>query len=194
MGIKDFHVGETIFQDQQSQPAGILAYLYLLEQGGVNYASKGCWPSPSTGLSGCYDHSLDGILTPLSPHGTHTTPKHKTQNTHTHTQRLHTEPTGAWWAYKAYTDSVQGVRVSGGTSNSTVIQFANINGSSAQILYAYFYTMTDQMPTINIQATMSHVDKLPFVPPGATNISVSIQSIPDTGNLFFFFGFIFFCI
>jgi len=129
--------------------------------------------------------SMESLLpSPLMVHTQHQNTKHKT---HTHTQRLHTEPTGAWWAYKAYTDSVQGVRVSGGTSNSTVIQFANINGSSAQILYAYFYTMTDQMPTINIQATMSHVDKLPFVPPGAANISVSIQSIPDTGNLFFFF-------
>jgi hypothetical protein len=73
LGVKKLMVTETLRSSEWLRPASILAYREALEAGGADATARACWKW-ATGKSGCFDGSMDGLLTDRD------------------------EPRAAWWA------------------------------------------------------------------------------------------------
>ena len=56
LNLREIHVNEYIGEVDQYRPAELLAFLFYLERGGADYASRSCWGRH------CEDNSIDGII------------------------------------------------------------------------------------------------------------------------------------
>jgi xylan 1,4-beta-xylosidase len=71
--LNEIHVNEYVGEVDQYRPAELLAFLFYLERGGADYASRSCWGSH------CEDNSIDGIIDPRTR-----------------------EPRAQWWVHAYY--------------------------------------------------------------------------------------------
>lgn len=112
--IKEVHINESVGYLTQYQPGDIVSYLYYLEKGKADAASKACWPD-SQSSENCFNNTLDGLLTPGS-----------------------FEPRAAWWVYKIYADGVDS-RVKSVSTDSQVVALASKarGNQKAQVLLGY---------------------------------------------------------
>jgi xylan 1,4-beta-xylosidase len=114
LNIKEIHINESVGYLTQYQPGDIVSYLYYLEKGRADAASKACWPD-SQSSANCFNNTLDGLLTPKS-----------------------FEPRAAWWVYKIYADGVDSRVKSESTDPRVVALASNARGSQkAQVLIGY---------------------------------------------------------
>jgi len=56
LGLTEIHVNEYVGEVDQYRPAELLAFLFYLEHGGADFASRSCWGRH------CEDNSIDGII------------------------------------------------------------------------------------------------------------------------------------
>src|SRR5262249_48876558 len=82
LNFQEIHINEVIGNQDQYRPGEILGSFYYLEAGGADGACKACWRA-SDGTSNCGNHTLDGLIFPI-------------------TSQLR----AGWWAYKLYADGV----------------------------------------------------------------------------------------
>jgi xylan 1,4-beta-xylosidase len=71
--LNEIHVNEYVGEVDQYRPAELLAFLFYLERGGADYASRSCWGRH------CEDNSIDGIIDPATR-----------------------EPRAPWWVHALY--------------------------------------------------------------------------------------------
>lgn len=58
--LREIHVNEYVGEVDQYRPAELLAFLFYLERGQADYASRSCWARH------CEDNSIDGIIDPVT--------------------------------------------------------------------------------------------------------------------------------
>src|SRR5579871_3681832 len=63
INISQIDINEILEPTDQYNPGVIVHYMAALERAQVNGAAKACWDE-STGVSQCWNDSLDGLLTP----------------------------------------------------------------------------------------------------------------------------------
>jgi hypothetical protein len=80
LNIKEIHINEVVGSKNQYRPGDIVGYLYYLEMGRADAASKACWPNFENSEN-CFNKSLDGLIDPNTD-----------------------QPRAAWWVYKIYAD------------------------------------------------------------------------------------------
>lgn len=157
LGIRQIQVNEIIGPSAQYRPGEILGYFDALERGGADGACKGCW-NDSKGGSNCGTNTLDGILMPDTP-----------------------QPRAAWWAYKAYADTVPS-RVLSRSSDRSVVAFAasgDAQGASV-VVGAFAYGDYTRGP-IPVMVRLQNISRLPFAGAGR-RVHVKVEKIPDMGE------------
>lgn len=71
--LSEIHVNEYVGEVDQYRPAELLAFLFYLERGGADFASRSCWSRH------CEDNSIDGIIDAATR-----------------------QPRAAWWVHALY--------------------------------------------------------------------------------------------
>ena len=150
LGIKKIEINEIIGPSAQYEPGEILGYFSNLERGGADGACKGCWDN------NCGNATLDGILTP---------------DTH--------QPRAAWWAYKAYADSVGG-RIWSEATDVHLAAFAARSGASAQVVFGTF-AYQNAPPVSDVRLRLKNLARLPGVRE-SRQVHVTIERIPSTSE------------
>ena len=157
LGIRQIQINEIVGPSAQYRPGEILGYFDALERGGADGACKGCW-NDTKGGSNCANNTLDGILTP---------------DTH--------QPRAAWWAYKAYADTVP-TRVVSRSSDRSVVAFATAgDGQSASVVVGGFAYEDYGRGSVSVVVRLLNVSRLPFVGAGG-RVHVRVEKIPDAGE------------
>lgn len=156
LGMKKIEINEIVGPSAQYEPGEILAYFAYLEQGGADGACKGCWPD-SHGHDNCSNNTLDGILTPDTR-----------------------QPRAAWWAYKAYADSVAG-RVASEWQGPGIVAFASQGGGQAQIVLGDFADKTLSPATTDVHLLLKNLTRLPGVKKSG-RVRLTIDRIPNDGE------------
>ena len=151
LGIKKIEINEIVGPSAQYEPGEILAYFHFLEQGGADGACKGCWDN------NCGNATLDGILTP---------------DTH--------QPRAAWWAYKAYADSIAG-RVATEATDLRLVAFSSRTGSQAQVVLGDYVYQKQPMAVGDVRLRLVNVMTLPGVKK-AGRVRCTLERIPNTGQ------------
>lgn len=155
VGIREIHIDETLSEGSYLRPGDVLGALYFLEKGGAAAAGRACW-NESTGVSNCYNGSLNGLLT-----------------------RGSRQPRAAWWAEKAYADSRAGrVRTTIGDPNT--VAFSSTSSSVATVTVGRLDVRTSTTvhdTTIDLRGLGS----LPWLN-GAATVRVRVERIPDLGE------------
>jgi hypothetical protein len=153
LAISRIHVNESVGQNIANSPGAIVGVLNQLETGPADASARACWPA-ANGTSNCYNGTLDGLLTS----GT---------------------PTGAWWAYQLY--AARGAaRAASTTTDGRVVAVAGgvqSNGSSAQVLVAYFNPGQSSSATVSPTLNLTSLGSLAFLT-GQTTVNVQIQYVP----------------
>ena len=150
LGLRKIEINEIVGPSAQYEPGEILAYFHFLEQGGADGACKGCWDN------NCGNATLDGLLTP---------------DTH--------QPRAAWWAYKAYADSVAG-RVAGAATDLRLVAFASRAAGQAQVVLGDFVYQNQPQPPGDVRLRLKNVTFLPGVKT-SRRVHLRIERIPNTG-------------
>ncbi len=159
--LQRIDINETTGPLSKDYPGAIVEYLYQLEQGGADGATRTCW-NDSTGQSTCFNESLDGLLTPDG------------------------WPRASWWTYKAYSDGV-GARVASTSTDSRVSILGTKSpggGAAAQVLVGYYNSSAIQSSTpapMSVQLTLTGLNKVASLT-GASNIGMRLERIPATGE------------
>ena len=157
LGIRQIQINEIVGPSAQYRPGEILGYFDALERGGADGACKGCWDDTKGG-SNCANNTLDGILTP---------------DTH--------QPRAAWWAYKAYADTVP-ARVISRSSDRSVVAFATAGDARSASVVVGGFTYGDYgRSSVSVMVRLLNVSRLPFVGAGV-RVHVRVEKIPDTGE------------
>jgi xylan 1,4-beta-xylosidase len=114
LNIREIHINEVIGPKNHYRPGDIVGYLYYLEKGRADAASKTCWPGFENSTD-C-NNNLDGLIDP-------------------HTD----QPRAAWWIYKIYADGFE-ARVRSISTKPNVVALASESTTSqkAQILLGSF--------------------------------------------------------
>lgn len=114
LNIREIHINEAIGPKSYYRPGDIVGYLYYLEKGRADAASKACWTSFENSVD-CNDN-LDGLIDP-------------------HTD----QPRAAWWVYKIYADGFK-ARIRTRSTKPNVVALASKSTASqkAQILLGSF--------------------------------------------------------
>ena len=157
LGIRQIQINEIVGPSAQYRPGEILGYLDALERGGADGACKGCW-NDTKGGSNCANNTLDGILTP----------------------DMH-QPRAAWWAYKAYADTVP-ARVVSRSSDRSVVAFATAgDGQSASVVVGGFTYGDYGCSSVSVVVRLLNVSRLRFAGAGG-RVHVKMEKIPDSGE------------
>lgn len=159
--IREIHVNEVVGQIAKHLPGASLGYLYYLEKGRADGASKACWQD-SKGTWECYNNTLDGLLTPQT-----------------------FQPRSVWWAYKFYADGVS-TRVTSTTTDGRVVALASSRSATsqtAQVLVAFFdrnYGVRNPAP-VAVRLILNNLDRLDFLS-GSEQVHLKLEKMPDTGE------------
>jgi xylan 1,4-beta-xylosidase len=164
--IQRIDINEIIGPVYTYQPAGTLHHYDVFEKSGAGGAAHACWPD-SNGTSGCYNSTIDGLLT---------------VNT--------LQPRAAWWTHKVYVDGVAS-RVHTSVQDQQTGSGAVAVASSAlagapipQVLIGYVdigRTWSNTAGRLKVQLEMSHWDAVPLLA-GTTTARLVIERIPATGE------------
>ncbi len=115
LNIREIHINEAVGWKNQYRPGDIVGYLYYLEKGRADAASKSCWPNFENSEN-CFNNSLDGLINPRT-----------------------SEPRAAWWVYKLYADGFETrVRSSSTAPNVVALASKSRTNQKAQILLGSF--------------------------------------------------------
>ncbi len=109
LNVREIHINEYNSPYEIYSPASSLLYIQYLERGGADAAARSCW-SDSSGISDCFNNSLDGLLEPDG-----------------------FQPRSVWWAYRLYAQGVDG-RVCGDAQRRQVLCLASVLTPSSQAL------------------------------------------------------------
>jgi hypothetical protein len=156
VGIERIEINEIIGPSAQYRPGEILGYFAALEKGGADGACKACW-GDARGGSNCTNDTLDGILTP---------------DTH--------EPRAAWWAYKAYADSIAG-RVQANSSDPRLAVFASGSAAAgtAQVLVGCYPCPGLSTPNMGLAIRIQNLSRILGK---ARRAHVKVERLPDSGE------------
>lgn len=155
VGTREIHIDETMNEGVYLRPGDVLGALYYLEKGGAAAAGRACW-NESTGVSNCYNGSLNGLLT-----------------------RGARQPRAAWWAEKAYADSRTG-RVRTSTEDALTVAFSSVGASSAVVTVGRLDLRTSTT-VHDTPIDLLGLGALKWLE-GAESVRVRIERIPDTGE------------
>jgi xylan 1,4-beta-xylosidase len=137
LNIREIHINEAVGWKNQYRPGDIVGYLYYLEKGRADAASKSCWPNFENSEN-CSNNSLDGLIDPRTM-----------------------QPRAAWWVYKTYADGFE-ARVSSKSTDPKVVALASKSTSTrkAQILFGSFslYSSAINLKLNNLAATFKRQD------------------------------------
>lgn len=158
--IKEIHINEVIGESAQYLPGEIIGYLYYLEKGRSDAASKACWLDSENG-SNCVYSNLDGLLNPKT-----------------------FEPRAAWWAYKAYADGFNS-RVKTTSSDKRIVALSSKSkanfGKEAQVLIGYI-DFRNSPPKVSINVKLNNLQQLVFLGK-RRKIHVKVEQIPNLAEL-----------
>lgn len=148
------------------QPAGTLHHYQAFETSGAEGAAHACW-NDSNGTSGCYNSTIDGLLTPST-----------------------FQPRAAWWTHRAYVEGVAGrvqstVQDHESGANAVALASRSSNGwPMAQILIGYAdfaRTVTNSRGRLKVHLEMKRWDAVPSFA-GAATVRLLIERIPASGE------------
>jgi xylan 1,4-beta-xylosidase len=162
--IREIHVNETIWADDQYRPGELLGTMHYLEAGGADASARACWDD-GRGTNNCLNHTLSGLLMPDT-----------------------LEPRSTWWATKAYADGA-GSRTLTRFSDPHVVGLASSASDrpeSAQLLIAHL----ERRPRpsggghseVHVRVTLRNLRSLSFLR-GTRRVHVEIEKFPDRGEL-----------
>ena len=162
--VREVHINETVGPQETYNPAASLTYLRYLEIGGADAAARACWSDSTSGLSNCFNNSLDGLVTPGVGGW---------------------QARGVWWAYKAYADG-QATRVPSTVSDSRMLSLASraVAGSLdvPQVLIGYASVTEAGLPaTAPLGILVTGLDAIPTLR-GRLRVRVQIVEIDHTGE------------
>lgn len=106
LNLQEIHVNEYVGEVDRYRPAELLAFLYYLERGGADYASRSCWGRH------CEDNSIDGIIDPVTR-----------------------EPRAAWWVHALYAAGSER-RVKAGSSFGHLVVFGQALPAGSEHVHA----------------------------------------------------------
>jgi hypothetical protein len=164
--IQRIDINEIVGPVYTYQPAGTLHHYDVFEKSGAAGAAPACW-NDSNGTSGCYNSTIDGLLTP----GT-------------------ARPRAAWWAHKAYADGVAARVHSAVVDHETGAgavavasrAFAGLPIPQILIGYADFArTITNRTGRLAVHLEINGWDAVPSFT-GASSVRLLIERIPASGE------------
>jgi xylan 1,4-beta-xylosidase len=159
--LREIHINEYLPKNAQYSPGHLLGYLYYLEKGGADAASRAAWPDskfderhPSPLHRNGANNSLDGMLSPEDNFA----------------------PRSQWWALKNYAQTLNS-RVPSKPSDPTIVSFAS-RGADPQIGHVLIGRLAeDNAPAVaDVSLTIAGL------PPGIAKIRAVAEQFPDWGE------------
>lgn len=156
LNIQEIQINESVGHANQYSPGAIAGYLYYMEKGGADAATKACWPDLAGTAINCSNTSVDGLFA------------------------ADATPRAPWWVYKAYADGAQS-RVSSTSSDLRIVALASTRGESpaqAQVLIGYLDFVSSPR-TAQATVTMSNLAALSQFSQ-ASSVHVKVERIPNS--------------
>jgi hypothetical protein len=159
--LREIHINEYLPKNAQYSPGHLLGYLYFLEKGGADAASRAGWPDskfdprrPTARHNNSHNNSLDGMLSPED----------------------NFTPRSQWWAQRAYARTLDS-RVSSRPSDPTIVSFASrgIEGEVGRVLIG-------RLAEGNAPEVADVTITFAGLPPAVAKIHALAEQFPDWGE------------
>ena len=133
LGLREIHIHEFIGEVDQYRPAELLAFLYFLESGGADAASRSCW------ARNCENNSIDGVVDPATA-----------------------QPRADWWVHRLYAKGTQR-RVPSHSEQAHVVAIAQAlpaDGRNVQLLVGYYGHEGATAPEVDLRIRFENVSSV----------------------------------